>query len=157
MDEWEARVAAVWAEADGLTDDAVLQKIDALVAERADTAEALLEAAGVRDYLGRESEAEPLYRAALALGLTGDREAQATIQLASTLRNLGQVDESITLLQQRLEEHPDDAWAAPALAFLSLALVSGGQPVAAASVALTALAGYLPAYSRSVKAYAAEL
>ena len=157
MDDWETRVAAVWADADELTDDTVLARIDALVAERADTAEALLEAAGARDYLGLESEAEPLYRAALARGLTGDREAQATIQLASTLRNLGEVDESIALLQQRLEEHPDDAWAAPALAFLSLALASHGDHVAATSVALTALAGYLPAYSRSVKAYAAEL
>ncbi len=44
-----------------------------------------------------------LYRQALAGGLSGIRRRRATIQLASTLRNLGQIDESIALLEA--EQH----------------------------------------------------
>jgi tetratricopeptide (TPR) repeat protein len=141
-----------------MSDDEVLAAIDALVAEKPVTdAAAAFEAASARDFLGLEPEAEPLYRRALELGLDEKRQPQAVIQLASTLRNLGQLDESIALLEAQLAAHPDDRWAGPAKAFLALALVSRGDERRASSVALEALSGYLPAYGRSVRAYAAEL
>jgi len=126
---WDSRVAEVWAAADGLSDEAVLASIDALVAERttergADDPAALFESASVRDYLGRESDAEPLYRAAIAAGLDGERRPQAVIQLASTLRNLGRAEEAVALLSDHLERHAADEWTAPGAAFLALALVS---------------------------------
>jgi len=157
-DIWETMISGVWGTASQFSDEIILDAIDQLVAERpADDAAAVFEAASVRDYIGREPEAAPLYRRAIALGLSGDRRPQAVIQLASTLRNLGELEESIALLRGQLEEHPDDAWAGPAMAFLSLALHDRGDSAAATSVALTALAGYLPAYSNSVRTYAAEL
>src|SRR3954470_14424840 len=98
--DWEARVAAVWSRAADLSDDGVLEAVDDLVIERGrEDAAALFEAASVRDYLGRESEAEPFYRRALELGLDEPRHAQALIQLASTLRVLGRADEAVTLLR----------------------------------------------------------
>lgn len=159
---WDSRVAEVWAAADGLSDEAVLASIDALVAERttergADDPAALFESASVRDYLGRESDAEPLYRAAIDAGLDGERRPQAVIQLASTLRILGRAEEAVALLSDHLERHPADEWTAPGAAFLALALVSAGRDRDAASVALVALSQGLPAYSAAVRRYALEL
>lgn len=157
-ENWQTRVSAVWARASELADLDLLAEIDALVAERPeDDAAAVFEAAGARDYLGQEAEAEPLYRRALELGLDEQRKPQAVIQLASTLRNLGEVSESISLLERQLHEHPGDEWTGPTAAFLSLALVSRGDERAAAAVALAALADYLPMYSRSVRGYATAL
>jgi tetratricopeptide (TPR) repeat protein len=157
-DAWETRIAAAWAGVDALSDEAALQSIDDLVEELPNTdARGPFEAAGIRDYLGLELLAEPLYRRALELGLEGVRLPRAQIQLASTIRNLGKIDESIEILQQRLSEHPSDEWAGPASAFLALALASRGDERLATSVALIALAEYLPFYNRAVRGYAAEL
>jgi tetratricopeptide (TPR) repeat protein len=157
-DDWEARVSAAWAAASELSDDEVLESIDTLVAEKdATDAAAAFEAASVRDYLGLEPEAEPLYRRALELGLDPARHPQAVIQLASTLRNLGAYDESIDLLTDWLAEAEDHPLADAAKAFLALALTDAGRPVEAVAVALDALAPRLPQYGRSVAAYAEEL
>ena len=157
-DDWQTRVEAVWATADDLADQDLVAAIDALAAERpADDAVAVFEAACARDSAGLEAEAEPLYRRALELGLDETRTVRATIQLASTIRNLGKLDESIALLERQLAVHPADQWTGPIAAFLALALVTRGSEREAASVALTALADYLPNYQRSVRAYAADL
>jgi tetratricopeptide (TPR) repeat protein len=157
-DDWEARVSAVWASATELSDDDVLAAIDELVAEKGDLdAAATFEAASVRDYLGLEPEAEPLYRAALELGLDDARQPQAVIQLASTLRNLGQAEASIDLLTDWLAENEDHELVDAAAAFLSLALASAGRTTEALAVALDTLAPHLPQYGRSVAAYAEEL
>jgi tetratricopeptide (TPR) repeat protein len=158
MNDWDARIDAVWAQAAELDEKAVVERIDALVAERpADDPRAAFEAASARDFAGDEADAEPLYRRALELGLPEPHRAQAVIQLASTLRNLGRADESVALLRTDLAEHPDHELADVARAFLALALVSRGDAVAGASVALTALAPHLPLYRRAVEQYAAEL
>ena len=158
VDDWYARVSAVWANAGEMADLDVLAAIDGLVAERdPDDAVAIFEAASARDYADLESEAAPLYRKAIELGLDDATLPRATIQLASTLRNLGKVDESIGLLERHLHEHPDDQWTGPGAAFLALSLASRGDERDAASVALAALANYLPVYSASVRTYAIEL
>ncbi|MGV8857452.1 tetratricopeptide repeat protein [Rhodoglobus sp.] len=157
-DNWRDRVADIWSNAESMAEGDVVIAIDELVAERdGDDAEALFEAAGARDYAGLEAEAEPLYRRALENGLDVALRPRAIIQLASTLRNLGRIDEAIAMLEQQLHEHPDDEWTGPSAAFLALALTSRGEATHAAAVALMALADYLPIYSRSVRGYAAEL
>ncbi|QPE03448.1 tetratricopeptide repeat protein [Microbacterium schleiferi] len=157
MDTWEERIAAIWADED-LTDDARIRSIDAVAAERpADDALALFERAGARDAAGRESEAEPLYRAAIAAGLPESVRAQAAIQLASTLRNLGRAIEAVDLLRVEYDRSPQTDLRDEVAAFYALALASDGRPDAAASVALTALAPHLTRYRRSVEAYAREL
>lgn len=157
-DEWRRRVGDVWAAASGMADLDVVAAIDALVSERdPDDADALFEAASARDYAGLEPEAEPLYRRAIEAGLDAATLPRATIQLASTVRNLGRPDESVRLLEDLLHEHPSDEWTGPAAAFLALALASRGDERDAASVALAALADYLPVYAASVRSYAIEL
>jgi len=157
-DEWEARVSAVWATASELSDDEVLAAIDDLVAEKGESdAAAAFEAASVRDYLGLEPEAEPLYRRALELGLDEVRLPQAVIQLASTLRNLGDADEAIDLLTDWLADNDEHALGDAAKAFLSLALASAGRTTEAVAVALDTLAPHLTQYGRSVAAYAEGL
>ena len=155
--------------AETMTDGEVLLAIDALVAEHPDDhAAAVFEAASARDYVGQEAEAEPLYRLAIALGLDAATQPRAVIQCASTLRNLADIaasgterderlSEAVTLLEDLLAQHPDDEWTAPSAAFLALTLASRGQEREAASVALVALAGFLPAYNSSVRDYAKAL
>lgn len=156
-DEWQARVDAVWADAT-LNNAEVIDLIDALAAEwPADDAIALFESAGARDSAGLEAQAEPLYRRALAVGLPESQRAQATIQLASTIRNLGRVDEAIQMLRAERSAHPASALDTATAAFLALALASKGDAQEATQVALLALVPHLPRYHRSVTAYALQL
>ena len=154
---WQERVDAVWADP-SLSDDQRIASIDALAAERPDDdARALYERAGARDSAGHEVEAEVLYRRAFAAGLDDFTRRRATIQLASTLRNLDRTPEALEML--RIEYHRpagdgvDDAVAA----FYALVLASSGESLRAASIALETLAPHLPAYTRSVRDYARAL
>jgi hypothetical protein len=94
--DWEARVASVWKIADSLSPHELVRTIDSLASERpVDDPFALFERACARDTAGIEDGAEPLYRAALASGaLDAFRHARASLQLGSTLRHLGRLDES---------------------------------------------------------------
>lgn len=152
--EWERRVADVWASVDQHSDEDLRAAIEALAAERPpDDAAALFERACAQDSTGRSDLAVPLYREALERGLTGERRRRAVIQLASSLRNLGQLDESVTLLTTELaagSDHLNDA----VRAFLALALVDVGRGRESVAHALTALAPHLPRYQRSVANYA---
>ena len=154
-DDWAARVAAVWDESDELGDNILLERIDALVAERpADDAEAAFEAASVRDSTGQEAEAAVEYQRALDLGLGEPNRGRTFIQYASTLRNLGRYDEALALLDRL---GPDSELADAASAVRALVLVSAGRPVEGAGIAIAALAQHLPRYQRSMTNYAREL
>lgn len=156
MDDWQRRVDAVWAAASDLGDQAVIERIDLLVAELpADDPRGPFEAAGARDSAGLEAEAEPRYRRALELGLSGRARVEAHVQLASTVRNLGRPEEALVLLDGVGDDAGDLADAVEA--FRALALASSGRTDAAASVALIALAPHLTQYRRAVDAYAREL
>ncbi|WP_279366894.1 tetratricopeptide repeat protein [Microbacterium testaceum] len=157
MNDWQSRVDAVWAH-DTLSPELVIERIDELATERpADDAVALFERAGARDSAGVEDEAEVLYRRALEIGLDDERRTRATIQLASTIRNLGKTEESLAMLEAEYEREPRGPLHDAAAAFYALALVSNGKPERAASIALQALAPHLPRYARSVTGYAREI
>ena len=154
MDDWEDRVTALWATLDERPEDEFLAAVAALAAERpAGDAAAVFERAAAQDSTGHPDHAVPLYREALALGLTGLRRRRATIQLASSLRNLGESAEALALLQAEAEQPPDELDDALA-GFLGLALADAGQERQALVLALTALAPHLPRYQRSLAAYA---
>lgn len=159
---WEARLAQAWATLDDADDDpaaaeAFRARVDAVVVERtADDGVAAFERGCAFDSTGHSDQAVPLYREALAAGLTGVRRRWAVIQLASSLRNLHRSDEALALLlaeQDNGSDGLDDAVAA----FLALALVDAGQEREAVRVALTALAPHLPRYQRSLARYAQAL
>lgn len=155
--DWEQRIAALWAVFDDHKPEEFLAKVRELASERPpDDALALFELASANDAIGHEDEAARLYRRALAVGLTGERRRRAVIQLASTLRNLGQAEESVALLTAEREagsDHLDDAVAA----FLALALADTGREREAVSLALGALAAHLSRYNRAVAYYAGAL
>ena len=155
--DWEQRLAKLWAAFDDQPADAFLAAMEKLTDERpADDPVALFERGSALDSTGHPGPAVERYRRALQLGLSGQRRRRATIQLASSLRNLGQADESVALLTAELEAGSDDLDDA-VRAFLALALTSVSREREAVSVALTALAPHLTRYNRSLGAYAHRL
>jgi len=154
-DDWQTRIDAVWADADNLTEDQLVAAIDTLAAERPEgDALAHFERGGARDSTGHPDLAEPLYRAALAAGLPDDERAQCTIQLASSLRNLGRADESLALLR---DAHPYPPYAVATAAITALVLASLDRPLEGLATLLREVAPTLPRYQRSMRAYADEL
>ena len=161
--QWEARVAALWKHARTMPPDELVQAADALADElEPGDARALFERACARDTAGFESDAEQYYRAALESGqLDAYRSSRASIQLASTLRILGHLDESEKLLVAELDRHMaaghERALHDEARATLALTYVAQGRAVEAAGLALSALAPRLSRYNQSMARNAAEL
>jgi tetratricopeptide (TPR) repeat protein len=155
--DWEQRLSDLWASLDDHSEEEFVAKMDELVAELpADSAVAAYERAAAFDSTGRSDLAVPLYRQALELGLESDRRRRAVIQMASSLRNVGQAEESVALLKAERDAGSDELDDAVS-AFLALALVDTGREREAISVALAALAPHLPRYQRSLANYAREL
>ena len=154
---WESRLASLWNAIDGYGPDAFVAQVDLLSAELPlESAIGFFECASARDSAGHPDLAVPLYRAALEAGLTGPRRRRATIQLASSLRNLGDAAESADLLFAELHA-PADELDGAVRAFLALALVDLGREREAVAVSLFALSKYLPRYNRSLARYAGEI
>jgi tetratricopeptide (TPR) repeat protein len=155
--DWQCRIDALWAIFDSLDAQAFLQKMHALVAERSHNDPlALFELASAHDSTDHEVEAAALYRQALALGLAGTFRRRATIQLASTLRNLGQAEAAVALLRAD-KPPPSDELVDAVTAFLALCHPTLGRDREALGLALTALSPHLPRYSRSLTNYAKAL
>jgi hypothetical protein len=161
--QWEARAAALWKSAPSLSPDELVRAADTLADElEPDDGRALFERACARDTAGVESEAEQYYRAALASGHLDDyRRSRACIQLASTLRILGHLEESEQLLVAELDRHlmpgHERALHDEARATLALTYVAQGRAVEAAGLALSTLAPHLSRYNRSMAGNAAVL
>ncbi|WP_433231958.1 tetratricopeptide repeat protein [Actinomadura formosensis] len=154
---WERRIADLWAAFDDHTPTGFLEKIMELTGELPPgNAVAEYELASAHDSIGNEEEAALHYRRAFAAGLDGPRRRQATIQFASTLRNLGQAEESVALLAAERDAGSDDLDDA-VTAFLALALTDVGREREAAGLALEALSRHLPRYNRSLSNYAKKL
>ena len=97
--EWERRMADLWAAFDDHEPADFLAKVKELTDELPEgDAVAEYELGSAYDSIDRESEAAAHYRRAFAAGLPEDRRRSATIQYASTLRNLGRAEESAALL-----------------------------------------------------------
>lgn len=155
--DWERRAEQLWDAFDDYEPAEFRTAMDALAAELpADDAVGRFERAGAFDATDQPEAAIPLYREALALGLDDTRHRCAVIQLASSLRNLGQAAEGAELLlseRDRLSGELDDE----VVAFLALCLADAGREREATGLALAALAPHLKQYRRSVSHYADEL
>ncbi len=158
-DDWERRVGELWASLDDATDEAAFRAAMAeLVAELpADHPVGHFEMASAYDSTGREAEAADHYRRALDGGLgevDAYRRNRTAVQYASTLRNLGSLEESIALLRAVPPGGElDDA----VTSVLALALTDAGREREAVVVLLHALAEHLPRYQRSMHRYADAL
>ncbi|MDN8548661.1 tetratricopeptide repeat protein [Microbacterium sp. NM3R9] len=154
-DRVDVALREFWARADDTAPEGLALDLDRVLASLpADDPVALFERASLSDYLGREAEAIPVYRAALAAGLTEPRRGECLIQLASSLRNIGDPSGAIALLHGYPADHP---LAEAARAFEALALFDDQKPAPALRTALRALAPHLPQYGRSVERYARGL
>jgi tetratricopeptide (TPR) repeat protein len=155
--DWEQRLDDVWSSIDELDEQELLTAVEELAAELGDESPvAVFERASSLDSTGHSDLAVPLYRRALELGLEGLRRRRAVIQMASSLRNLGEASESVALLRAELEQ-PSDELDDAVRAFLALALVDVDREREATALALGALARHLPRYQRSLANYAAEI
>jgi len=155
--DWEKRLSDLWTAIDDHDENEFVALVDRLAAELPPgSAIGFFERAGARDSTGHPDLAAPLYKAALDGGLTGERRRRAIIQLASSLRNLGNPHDAVVLLRAELDA-ADDVLNGAVRAFLALALVDVGHEREAVAVALEALSEYLPRYNLSVSRYAQEL
>lgn len=148
---------ALWHAFDTFESEAFVEHMQRLVAELpASSAVGSFELACAQDSTGHPELAVPLYRAALQAGLAGLRRRRANIQLASSLRNLGQPEEAAALLATEIDAASDELDGA-VRAFLALALADLGREREALAYSLAALSTYLPRYNRSLARYATEL
>jgi len=156
-------VTAAWATFDDYAEEdaaAFRAVIDALVAELPDGSPlGPFEQACAWDSTGHSDRAVPLYREALALGLSeasGYKGRRAKIQLASSLRNTGEAEEGVKLLTPELDG-PSDELDDAVRGCLALCLSSLGRDREGLSLVLGALAPHLPRYQRSMANYARTL
>lgn len=105
------------------------------------------------DSTGHSDQAVPLYREALSRGLDGYRGRRTRIQLASSLRNIGQAEEGVKLLTPELVA-PSDELDDAVRACLALCLADLGREREGLALVIGALAPHLPRYQRSMANYA---
>ena len=155
-DDWENRIAALWDD-DTIDDQQRITHMQALADAAPHPALGAFELGGAYDSGGQEAEADAHYAAATRADLVTvdpDRAARMIVQHASTLRNLGRIDEALAMLRDA-PDHPATG-AAPKV-FLALALHSAGRFDEALRTAIEAVEPVLPRYRRSVSAYAEAL
>jgi len=154
---WEERIKELWSSIDDIEPDALIAAVDRLADELpTGNAVAEFERACARDLTGQPDLAVPLYRASLSAGLSGILRRRAVIQMASSLRNLGDPAEAVRLLAVETGAGSDELDGAVS-AFLALALADLGREREALSCSLVALSKYLPRYNRSLANYAVDL
>lgn len=136
-------------------DDEAIAYFRQLYDEFPDDPRVLYEYGGAFDSAGREMEAIPLYRMALEKGLSADYLPKLYLQLASTLRNVGQLDEAISILQNACQQYPER----PSLKlFLALALETAGRQHDALNTLFDLAIAHVDTadmkrYARSIRAY----
>ena len=155
--DWERRLLALWNDLDALGDSEFTQRMKRLVEELSPLDRvALFELGAACDSTGLPSEAVSFYERALAKGLSGLSRRRACIQMASSLRNLGNPARAAEILFAE-RRAPSDELDQAVAAFLALALVDLGREREAVAVSLGALSTYLPRYNRSLARYAEAL
>jgi tetratricopeptide (TPR) repeat protein len=154
---WEVRLADLWKGLDACGDAEFVDAMRRLAADLPDgDPVALFELGAAHDSTGSPQSAVEFYQAALQAGLSGLRRRRGCIQLASSLRNLGQPQQAADMLFEELRQ-PSDELDQAVSAFLALALADLGREREALAISLGALSTYLPRYNRSLARYAAAL
>ncbi|NAZ15408.1 tetratricopeptide repeat protein [Glutamicibacter soli] len=155
LDSWQLRLDDFWEAAPGKDATTLGVELECLVESGIPAGHAAFERASLHDYLGEEEQAIPLHRMALESGtLSPAKCSEARIQLASSLRNIGEPGPAAAILQ---DIGPDNPLHADAQAFLGLALFDAGEESEALKTALTALAPALQLCAGPVRRYAQEL
>ena len=138
--------------------DGAIRHFQRLVERSPDDPLAHAELAYAYDFAGWETEAVAPYRRALELGLPEDLLPGHLLGLGSTLRNIGEIKESVRVLEHAHARFPDRA---DLRVFLALALHSAGDTTGALVTLLDLILASpgveLHGYERSAGYYVAEL
>jgi tetratricopeptide (TPR) repeat protein len=152
--EWEKRIAELWSTIADYAPQDFIGAMKSITNELPpDSPEGLFEMGSAYDSTGHSDQAVPLYRLALDHGLQPPRRRRAVIQMASSMRNLGQSNESVALLREEIARGSDELDDA-LHAFLALSLSELGNEREGLSLVLKSLAAHLPRYQISVANYA---
>ena len=156
---FDPEIARIWALNQEGRENEALELAISLVERYPDDPRSHFEYAGVLDFQGREVDAVAPYRRAQALGLSGDDLPRLYVQLGSTLRNVGQLEEAVRLLAEGRQRFPDHT---AIRAFYALALVSAGRCPEAAVTLLELVTSQsssidLDGYDRALRQYTDEL
>lgn len=117
-----------------------IDAFEALLRAHPQNARLLYEVGGSYDTAGQEETAVGYYTRALAAGLAGELRRRCLLQFASTLRNLGRVEESLVMFDQAIGEYPGS----PSLpVFKALTLHAAARPNAAVALLLRTIADHL--------------
>lgn len=120
---------------------------------------ALYEEGGEHDSAGREQDAIPLYERALAAGLPEELVPRALLQLGSSYRNAGRLEDAEALLADACRRYPDDA-ALPLFHAFTLASLGRDREalVNVLDLARTRIdAPEISRYARSLEGYTRDL
>lgn len=100
----------------------------------------LYEIDGAYDTDGQEDKAATFYEQALARGLSGDLLRRCYLQYASTLRNIGRVEESLNVFTLAREAFPDSPSVA---AFQAVTMHAADRPDDAIAILLEVIAAHI--------------
>ena len=155
MNDLNKVVEEAWKHRD--SPEVFLRKFQDVIKDYRENALYLFEYASALDFLGRETEAIPLYHRALELGLSGKMKTQAEIQLGSSLSVTGRNESAISILSRVLKETGDPA----VLSFLCIALFRSGETMKSLKTALNFILscnqGLIPEYERALSQYLDEM
>ncbi|WP_430868002.1 tetratricopeptide repeat protein [Demequina aurantiaca] len=157
---WDDLIDGFWTDFDESRPAAMLSQMSSLAEQHpGNDGAALYESAAVHDSTGGTSQAIDLYRLALEAGLDGARRPRALLQLASSLRAEGRLEECLAVLDDSSSSGEEAAAVIGEAGSVvrALALHDLGRHDDALRVALLALARELPLYQRSMTAYANAL
>ncbi|MEP6648822.1 MAG: tetratricopeptide repeat protein [Lapillicoccus sp.] len=154
--EFEAEIAELWSMDDVA---ARVAAADLLASQHRGDSRLVFELASAHDAAGDAARAIGFYEGALAGGLREPYRHRAQIQAASTLRNLGDGERALRLLDEVEVTHPGNVAVA---AFRALVLVDAGRLGDAVADLVDSLVDHAAdedaaAYRRSLHAYAAQL
>jgi hypothetical protein len=160
--DWEARSLALWERLDAMETSAFREEVDALADELDDgDPVAAFERGCAADSTGHPDEAVVLYEAALAAGLGGYRRRRALIQLSSSLRNLGQPERGVVMLEAERAAGTSDAEVATLddalVCTLALCLADAGRAREGVGLMVLQTAPKLPRYQRSMTYYGKDM
>jgi len=140
VSDLDAEIDRIFATRDRDRMQPTIDAFERLLAEHPDNPRLLYEVGGSYDTAGEERTAVGFYRRALERGLEGDLRRRCLLQFASTLRNLGRLDESLRMFDRAITEFPDSA-ALPV--FKAITLHAAGRPNATCALLLETIADHL--------------
>ncbi len=140
MSSLDEQIDQIFAARDRENMQPTIDAFEQLLREHPGNARLVYEVGGSYDTAGREELAVGHYARALELGLDGELRRRCLLQFASTLRNLGRVDESLAMFDEAIAQYPD----APSLrVFKALTLHAANRPNAAFASLLVKVADHL--------------